>query len=167
MGGLLTTYHTKLVAIHANAISFGFHEAGSHFGNHAKEHLVSLILGIQAAEAVIDAAEDLVAEVETTTADDETAASPTATPAAPQVLHTRKELQEKYEDETALFELVREELEDHIKEIADYMNELSKIQPGTAHFGSHAKEHLIAVILAQQAVEAIVETAEQLLAKRE
>merc|ERR1719326_15054 len=35
--GLLTTYHTKLVAIHANAISFGFHEAGSHFGNHAKE----------------------------------------------------------------------------------------------------------------------------------
>merc|ERR1712125_138539 len=44
------------------------------------------------------------------------------------------------------------ELPEHVAEIVLYMAELggieAEIEAGTAHFGNHAKEHLIAVILA-------------------
>lgn len=62
--------------------------------------------------------------------------------------------------------LIEKELAEHKKEIEDYTAELGEIDSKTAHFGSHKDQDLIAVILAQQAVEAIVETVEQLLEER-
>lgn len=148
--GLLKKYEEEIVRIHGLG--------AQHFATHGHKHLVSLILGIQAAEAVIDAAEDLVADVETA------ASTSTAQQSEPSMPHTRESLQKKTKGD--LDALIEKELEEHKKEIEDYTAELGEIDSKTAHFGSHKDQDLIAVILAQQAVEAIVETVEQLLEER-
>merc|ERR1712232_712311 len=147
--GLLKNYEEEVGRIHGLG--------AQHFVHHEPKHLVSLILGIQAAEAVIDAAEDLVGDVETA------ASTSTAQQSMP---HTRESLQQPTMTKEALDVLIVEELAEHKSEIEDYREKLSIIDSKTAHFGSHKDQDLIAVILAQQAVEAIVETVEQLLEER-
>merc|ERR1712232_130712 len=93
--GLLKNYEEEVGRIHGLG--------AQHFVHHEPKHLVSLILGIQAAEAVIDAAEDLVGDVETGAA----ASTSTAQQSMP---HTRESLQQPTMTKDALDVLIVQEL---------------------------------------------------------
>merc|ERR1712232_444373 len=124
-----------------------------HFEGHDEKHLISIILTQQIIDAESDLADHILSELdhgEEPTEADET--------------HYTEEILEEEEKQTPgkLFHILAQEIQTHKADIDKYTKELTEVETKISKL---AKKDLIAVILAQQAVEAGVDEAQHLLPK--
>jgi len=128
-----------------------------HFAKHETKHLVAIILSQQTVEEVVDFAENLLEEEENVP---ETTSTTEETHYTAKQLETKDPAHTEEQHREKLVGIIEVEIRTHNAELKRYKAELKNIE---SKLGGLDEKDLIAVILAQQAVEAMVDTAQHLV----